>query len=203
MTTGTSALSGWRSHLVTGGLVLLALSAGVFINKRLPEPASVREAPFIREVSRNASVNLRTGQVTVLGVEASPTLAGQQVTAVSKDGTFLVLDLEFRARNRPGSLSRLTLEARDGRTFGGLPPTGTDGCGPAQPGIPVRCQVVFEVDRVALDGLKLRVPSDQFSSGRGDLVALIDLNIDPALAQNLNARKAPLTVSSVARERER
>ena len=193
----------WQSRLIAGTLALLALSAGVFISKRLPDPASVRKAPFMREVSRNASVNLRTGQVAVLDLEASPTLLGRQVTAVSKEGTFLVIHLEFRAMNRPGMLSNLTLQATDGRTFGGLPPTGTDGCGPAQPGIPVRCQVVFEVDRAALTGLKLRVPSDQFSSGDGDLVALIDLNIDQAEAQKLNEQKAPLTVSSVAQEQER
>lgn len=199
----TTSRAKWRSGLVTGVLVLLALSLGMFVDQRLPDPASVREAPFIREVSRNASVNLRTGQVNVVNLNASPTLRGQQVVAVSKEGTFLVLDLEFRARNQPGTLSHLTLQATDGRTFGGLPPTGSDGCGPAQPGIAVRCQVVFEVDRPALAGLKLRVPSDNVSSGQGDVVALIDLSIDPAQAQRLNAQKAPLDVSSVAQVQER
>ena len=197
------SLKGQGNALLTGVLVLLILTAGAAVRKRLPDPDGLSAGPFFQALTRDQAAQLRVGTVQVLDLNTSPTVLSAPERAVSRNGTFLVLDVQFTARRRPGMLSSLTVEALDGRTFGGRPPVGSDGCGTSQPGIPVRCQVVFEVDRAALEGLKLRVPSDMYSLGSGDDVALIDLQIDAIQAEDLARRTAELTVSSVARLPER
>ena len=187
-------VTGWRSHLLTGGLALLALSAGAALTRWLPDPQAIRQEPYFRAVSRNASVNLRTGSVNVVGLNAAPEIRDAFSTARSQHGTFLVVDVEYTALNRPGVLTNLLVETEDGRLFGGSPPAGSGSCGVAQPGIALSCQVVFEVDKVALQGARLRIPADVRGDGRGDDMALIDLSIDAALAKDLAGRQTPITV---------
>lgn len=67
------------------------------------------------------------------------------------------------------------MRAKDGRTFGGSQPV-TNNCGPANPGLPVTCQLPFEVPTDALEGLVLAIPAET-DSWAGDQVTEIDLGI--------------------------
>lgn len=194
-----------RQQWWSGVIVLLALGLGTAVNKRLPDPDEIRWQPFYREVSRGATVNLRTGRVNVLGVYTAPSLQGEarHLAIASKDAIFVVLDVEYTAFKRPGTLASIFIESQDGRRFGGLPPVGTSSCGVAQPGIPVRCQVVIEMARDALPGATALLTEDANWKGWWDDVARIDLRIDAALARELQSRQKPISVRTLAQVQER
>lgn len=193
-----------RQQWWSGVIVLLALGLGTAVNKRLPDPDEIRQEPFYREVSRGATVSLRTGRVNVLGVDAAPSLKNdtRDLAIASKDAVFVVLDVEYMTWKRPGTLASIFIESQDGRRFGGLPPVGTGGCGVAQPGIPIRCQVVVEVAREALPGAVALLTEDADWKGWWDDVARIDLRIDEALARELQGRQRPIQVRTLAQVQE-
>lgn len=180
---------------LTGVVVVAALSLGAAGLARLPNRADIWARPFTHQAALNQPVHLRTGTLKVLDVQASPQVRDELGTAISNEGTFLVVTLEFTASHQPANVAAMTVQAADGRTFGGAPPVGMDFCDRSQPGIRVGCQIVFEVDKTALGGAKLRVPASLYGGG-GDDVALVDLGLDTARAADLAARQAPLTVAS-------
>lgn len=184
--------------VLTAVVVLATLSLGTLIKNELPQPDHIRQRPYLRQAAIQTPIYLRTGSVEVLSVDASSRITDQWASAISQNGTFLVVTLKFTANNQPESVANLSIEAADGRSFGGNPPLGTNLCGISQPGIPLRCQVIFEIDKAALPGAKLRIPATIMTDGAGDDVALVDLGLDQKKATALARRSQPLNFISFA-----
>ena len=63
------------------------------------------------------------------------------------------------------------------------------------PGLPVRCQLIFEMDKEALEGARLNIPA---STARGDDMAQIDLGIDAAKAATLSRNTQSIRIVTSA-----
>jgi hypothetical protein len=181
-----------RAAVVTAFAVLAALAAGTALSSALPSANDVSDAPFVTTGVVGQVAHLRTGELTVLGVDASTTVSDSLDQAVSEQGTFLIVKLRWVASPKPHSLTGVWVRAADGRTYHDGSPV-TSFCAPAQTGIPVSCQLIFEMPKAALAGATLVAPSEAISA-EGDLQARIDLGIDGALASALAAKTAEVTL---------
>ncbi len=170
-----------REGLLTAVLVVAALFVGSSLTDRLPQPSAVLEAPFVREGAVGDTIELRTADVTVRGVDGSRLVRVFSSTAQTP-GVFVVVEVDWAPRGQASMLAGSAPEivAEDGRVFGGFQPVANN-CGPAQPGLPVRCQLPFEVSADAAAGARLRIPAGS-STGIADDVADIDLGITPEQA---------------------
>lgn len=180
------------------GIIILA--GGAYLSSKIPSPKDIREDPFVRVAKAGEPVALRAGTVKLLRTDVSDRVFVPRQTAstganvtVSQHGAFVVATVEVSGRDGPESFSNVTLVDRRGRTFGGPQPIGDNACGYASPGLPMRCQLVFEIDKSALAGMKLRIPS---STTGGDDVAEIDLAIDDAKAKQLLTNVQSIKVSA-------
>ena len=178
------------AKLVKSGLIgALALAAGAYVAAHIPDPAEIRGAMFVHPARIGEPVALRTGLVKLVQIDASNRIFVPKETAftganvgISQHGIFLVVTLDIEGRDAPAAFADLSIEDRKGRTFGGAQAIGTNACGNAPPGLPVRCQLIFEMDKEALEGARLNIPA---STARGDDMAQIDLGIDAAKAATL------------------
>lgn len=132
-----------RNGLLTAVLVAAALFVGSFVTERIPALDRFGETPFLREGSVGAPVRLRTADVTVERVQTAKRveLFGQ---VSQSSGVWLVVDVVWASRGEPSQLSGTSpvVVAADGRRFGGAQAVVAT-CGPAQPGLPVSCQLPF------------------------------------------------------------
>jgi hypothetical protein len=184
-----------RAAVVTAFAVLAALAAGTALTSMLPSSADVSDAPFVTTGSVGQEVRLRTGTMTVLGIDASTTIKNDLDTAVSEHGTFLIVKLRWIPSPKPEPLTGLSIRTLSGGSYHDASPI-TSGCAPAQTGIPIRCQVVFEMPSATLAGAVL-VATSQGRGAEGDLQAEIDLGIDAASAAQLGAQTAPANLPAV------
>lgn len=175
-----------REGILTAMLVVAALFVGSALTERLPQPSAVLEAPFVREGAVGDTITLRTADVTVRGVDGSQIVRGIADTAQTS-GVFLVVEIEWAPRGQASLLAGSAPEvvAADGRVFGGSQAV-VNNCGPAQPGLPVRCQLPFEVAADAAAGARLLVPAGSTTDAADD-IADIDLGITPERAAELAA----------------
>lgn len=182
-----------RQGLLTSILVVAALFVGAALTSWIPTANDVFERPFRHTASVGDAVDLRTGTVTVTQVRTAKELRLRGQRAVTT-GVWVVLDLSWRARDKPTQLSllHLRIQAADGRTYGGLPAF-VPPCGLGQPGIEKRCQVQFELPADALAGTRVLIPASVTLTGSDD-VADIDLGIDDASAASLAAPSEPITL---------
>lgn len=167
-------------------LVVAALFIGSSLTERLPQPSAMLEAPFVHAGTVGETITLRTADVTVRGVTGSPLVRSFSETAQTP-GVFLVAEIEWAPRGQASLLSGAAPEvvAADGRVFGGSQAV-SNSCGPAQPGLPVRCQLAFEVTADAAAGARLLIPAGP-ATGTADDVADVDLGITPEQAARFAA----------------
>ena len=190
-----------RNGLLTALLVVAALFVGSFVTSRLPQPDKLLgETPFLRDGVVGQPVRLRTADVTVERVQAAKRVELHGQVAESS-GVWLVFDVVWAARSEPSQLAGTSpvVVAADGRRFGGTQAVIAT-CGPAQPGLPVSCQLPFELPADALEGARLLIPADG-STRANDDVADLDLGIGAAAAALLaetDAQIALLTSTVVA-----
>ncbi len=180
-------------------IALAALALGAWLMAQLPDPEALSQQPFEHSAKAGDDVMLRTARIRLLSVDASSRIfvpkqtdAGGVNTGISANGVFLVPTIELRGKGESVAVGNLEILARDGRVFGGLQAIGSNGCGSAPPDLPVRCQLVFEVDKSALAGAKLLVPA----GGKADDMAVIDLGIDESKARQLAVNQAILKISA-------
>lgn len=182
-----------RDGLLTAILVVAALFVGSTLTQYLPKPDDFRDDPFPVAGAFGEPVRLRNADITVTKVQAARTveLFGQ---VAATDGVWLVLDVTYAPRHEPGVLvgSQPLLSAPDGRRFGGLQAI-TKNCGPANPGLPVACQLPIEVPADALEGLVLTIPAEN-GQWENDEVTEIDLGITAERAAELRASEAQVTL---------
>ena len=175
-----------RNGLLTTLLVIVALLVGSTLTRHLPDPNEFRDAPYPVAGVLGEPVRLRTGEITLTGVRSARTVEIFGNVAATT-GVWLVVDVTYEPLHEPGLMagSQARVEALDGRQFGGLQPV-TNNCGPANPGLPVACQLPFEVDDAALEGLVLAIPALAENWG-ADHVTAIDLGITAERAEELRA----------------
>ncbi|WRS29839.1 hypothetical protein U6G28_09990 [Actinomycetaceae bacterium MB13-C1-2] len=167
--------------------VFALLYVGSFLTKWIPDATEIlSDRSFTREAVVGETVEMRTGDVTVTGVQATQQVEiyGQVATT---DQTWLVIDVQWTPHGESGIIggSFPVIRSKDGRTFGGMQ-TLTANCGPTPPGLTVWCQMPFEIPTDALEGSKILIPAggQVFTS---DDVAQIDLQIDAATASQLTS----------------
>lgn len=176
-----------REGLLTALLVIAALFFGSYITTLIPTPDQVTsDQPFFHEVAVGETAQMRTGSVTVTGVEtASQVELFAQIAGTS--GVWLVVDVEFEPIGQSTLIAggNAVLRAVDGRTLGGTQAVTTN-CGPTPPGMMVTCQLAFELPSDALEGAHLWIPAGA-SVNTSDDVADVDLGIDAERAAELAA----------------
>ncbi|MEZ5086283.1 MAG: hypothetical protein R2722_08550 [Tessaracoccus sp.] len=185
-----------REGLLTAVLVVAALFVGSFVTDRLPKPDSVLgETPFLHEAIIGEQVALRTADVTVTEVRSAKQVVLHGQVSESA-GVWLVADIVWEPRHEPSLLGGTlpVVVSTDGRTFGGTQAV-INNCGPTQPGLPVTCQLPFEMPVDALEGARLRIPAATTVRGSDD-VADIDLAIDAEMAQQLAATDEQLALAT-------
>ncbi|WP_187995046.1 hypothetical protein [Schaalia sp. JY-X159] len=163
--------------LVTGVIVVAGLAVGSAIDRALPSAQDVLSEPFVTTIEVGQKAELRTADITVDSWTTSDSVTSYG-TVYDTVGTWVVLDLHVTAKNRPHTLAGMELVSEGGRTYGG-PADIPNGCDPAQPGVPITCQVAFEVPSEDVPGLELHIPAGGVSGSPGDDLAIVDLGIVP------------------------
>ena len=183
-----------RDGTLTALLVVAALFVGSYLKTHLPSPESFRDAPYLHAAAVGQRVTLRTADVTVTGVQAAKRV--ERFGSVGQIlGVWLVVDIIWASRGEPALLSGATprVITVDGRAFGGSQAV-TATCGPAQPGLPLACQLPFEVAADALEGARLQIPA-QNAGAEADDVADIDLGITAERAARFAATDAQVKLA--------
>lgn len=166
---------GRKQAFATVIVVLAGLALGSVIDRNMPSAEEIIERPFIRNASVNEPVNIRSAIVEVTSVQT----AGQIVSygiPYDTSGIWVVLDIEIEAEREPLVLTGMQLQSADGLIYGGTGDA-TASCETAQPGIPLTCQVAFEVSPDSLVDLKLQIPASGVENAPGDAMALVNLGI--------------------------
>lgn len=190
-------MSGMRYAINIGLISVIALAVGLFAASFIPQPKTVRAAPFVQKLAVDDWAHMRKGTVRIIAVEASkkvhgPRRVGQNGanTGVSQHGLFLIVTIDFQSKQEPSAVSDATITDRKGRVFGGTQAVGDTACGTGQPKLTIRCQLVFEMPKGSLEGAMLTVPA-----GRGaDDVAQWDLGIDAEKAKQLESHPVAVRV---------
>lgn len=183
-----------RDGTLTALLVVAALFVGSYLKGHLPTPESFRDAPYLHAATVGQRVSLRTADVTVTGVQAAKRVE-HLGTVGQTPGVWLVVDLTWAARDQPALLagSAPRVIAGDGRAFGGSQAV-VAVCGPAQPGLPLACQLPFEVAADALEGARLHIPAGAGDADADD-VADIDLGITAERAAQFRSTDAQVKLA--------
>lgn len=172
-----------RDAVVTVTVLVAALLVGSWASSLVPMVDDAGEAPFVREAAVGDAVELRTGTVTVEGIRAaSEVVHSSQVAAT--EGLWLLADVRFDARGETRYLPQPWLVTPDGTRYGDRQAV-TLSCGPAQPGLPVRCTVGLEVPKSALEGAHLWIPADHLGTDNPDDLLDVDLALDAAAVETL------------------
>lgn len=172
-----------RDGLLTAVIVVLALFLGSQVVQLIPSPEEQFGRPFEHHATVGEAVEVRTGTLSVNGVQTSREVEIHgQVAATT--ALWLVVDFEWLAKDRPSpyAASEVRLLTPDGRTYGGVGPVPV-ACIPGQPHITLGCQALIELPADALEGAALRLPA-ALNSELDDVV-IVDLGIDAARAAEL------------------
>lgn len=182
-----------RDGLLTVMLVIAALFVGSTLTKYLPSPDSFRDDPFPVAGALGETVHLRTGDITLTTLQPAKEIElNGQVAATS--GVWVVVDVIYEPRDQPGVVTggQGRMRSTDGRIFGGAQAIIAN-CGPANPGLPVTCQLPFEVPADALEGLILAMPAEA-EHWAADHVTEIDLGLTTDKARDFAATDARITL---------
>jgi hypothetical protein len=173
----------WRprpAQLGTGALVVAALALGQLLNDRLPDGTDGSRL-FERDGAVGEVVALRTGDLTVTGVDGATSVLRELDASIRSPGLVLVVRFEFVARDEASGISYAHLVGGDGRetTFSSFGSRNDLDCPAGPPGLVSSCVAVVEVDPESLPGARLGLSADSLDP-RFDDMAVIDLGIGAA-----------------------
>jgi hypothetical protein len=188
---------GWRRRLGTAALVSLAIGAGGVAHAYKPDP-DVQQRPFIRTGHKGDRVDARTLDAQLLDVRGGAIISSGVPHDTS--GVWVVVKVRLTAHGEPTQLGQVAIRDGDDRIFRAS--ARIDNNPPLrqlQPGIPVDCEVAFEVPKdvplpiaarfttalidIRMEGmaqLELDVTSSQLQQWAGDQTPLKLMR--PALA---------------------
>ena len=170
----------------------VALLLGSWLTTQLPDRDTVAAAPFLRPGKVGQDVELRTGTVKVTNVRSAAEVKLGSVATTS--GIWLVVTLDFTPKGEQQFLRKLELKDGRDRIFNHASSLSRT-CGPAQPGLILGCEFALEVPKDALPDAELHLSTNPPGSELPDDVAVIDLEIDEARAEQLGAETQRITIA--------
>lgn len=170
----------------------VALLLGSWLTTQLPDRDTVAAAPFLRPGKVGQDVELRTGTVKVTNVRSAAEVKLDSVATTS--GIWLVVTLDFIPKGEQRLLRKLELKDGRDRVFNHANSL-SRACGPAQPGLILGCEFALEVPKDALPDAELHLSTNPPGSELPDDVAVIDLEIDDARAEQLGAETQRITIA--------
>ena len=170
----------------------VALLLGSWLTTQLPDRDTVAAAPFLRPGKVGQDVELRTGTVKVTNVRSAAEVKLDSVATTS--GIWLVVTLDFTPKGEQRLLRKLELKDGRDRVFNHANSL-SRACGPAQPGLILGCEFALEVPKDALPDAELHLSTNPPGSELPDDVAVIDLEIDEARAEQLGAETQRITIA--------
>ena len=177
-------------------LMVLSLTAalllGSWLTTQLPDRDTVAAAPFLRPGKVGQDVELRTGTVKVTNVRSAAEVKLDSVATAS--GIWLVVTLDFTPKGEQRLLRKLELKDGRDRVFNHASSLSRT-CGPAQPGLILGCEFALEVPKDALPDAELHLSTNPPGAELPDDVAVIDLEIDEARAEQLGAETQRITIA--------
>ena len=177
-------------------LMVLSLTAalllGSWLTTQLPDRDTVAAAPFLRPGKVGQDVELRTGTVKVTNVRSAAEVKLDSVATTS--GIWLVVTLDFTPKGEQRLLRKLELKDGRDRVFNHASSLSRT-CGPAQPGLILGCEFALEVPKDALPDAELHLSTNPPGAELPDDVAVIDLEIDEARAEQLGAETQRITIA--------
>lgn len=177
------------------GIFVAAMATGTAFVQAVPE-TDIVGTPFLEHGTVGETIDLRYADLTVDQVRVAPTVEGFE-TAVA-GGTFLVIDVTWRAKERQTHFAGAEVIDREGRSHY---PTNRGGCAKGaklQAGYDWRTTYCFDLDEKALEGAVVRLArgthlEEQHGQVR-DAAAVVDLGIDAARAAELLASDEPVEI---------
>ena len=177
-------------------LMVLSLTAalllGSWLTTQLPDRDTVAAAPFLRPGKVGQDVEFRTGTVKVTNVLSAAEVKLGSVATTS--GIWLVVTLDFTPKGEQRLLRKLELKDGRDRVFNHASSLSRT-CGPAQPGLILGCEFALEVPKDALPDAELHLSTNPPGAELPDDVAVIDLEIDEARAEQLGAETQRITIA--------
>jgi len=170
----------------------VALLLGSWLTTQLPDHDTVASAPFLRPGKVGQDVELRTGTVKVTNVRSAAEVKLGSVATTS--GVWLVVTLDFTPKGEQRLLRKLELKDGRDRVFNHASSLSRT-CGPAQPGLILGCEFALEVPKDALPDAELHLSTNPPGAELPDDVAVIDLEIDEARAEQLGAETQRITIA--------
>jgi len=135
-------------------LAALVVAGGLLANHA--ERAWPATRPFVTHGEAGEAVPLEPGTVTVHGARAARTLDDGYGGEVTTAGVWVAVDLSVSGGDRPLRVGSFALVDEDGRTFDATRRVSLNDTGLAQPGSPVRTEILFEVPEDAVGAVALR-----------------------------------------------
>lgn len=183
---------GWRRRLGTAALVVLAIGVGGAAKAYEPDPA-VQQRPFIRTGHKGDVVSARTFDAQLLGVRGGA-VVGSRGGPHDTSGVWIVVKVRLTAHGEPMQLGQVSIRDGEGRIFRA---SGRVDNNPPlrqlQPGIPVDCEIAFEVPKAVPLPIAARLTSALIDD-RMDGLAQLELDVTAAQVQQWAADKASLTL---------
>ena len=180
------------SRCLTVLSLTVALLLGSWLTTQLPDRDTVASAPFLRPGKVGQDVELRTGTVKVTNVRSAAEVKLGSVATTS--GVWLVVTLDFTPKGEQRFLRKLELKDGRDRVFNHAS-SFSRVCGPAQPGLILGCEFALEVSKDALPDAELHLSTNPPGAELPDDVAVIDLEIDEARAEQLGAETQRITIA--------
>lgn len=183
-----------RAQLGTGALVIAALSVGQVLVEHLPS-ADRAGRPFEHEVGVGQTAALRTGTLTVTGVDGARSVQPQRDDRLLSPGVIVVVTFDFTPKVPETTITYGELRDADGRTtaLGGA--RSAVSCPQPPVGITSHCTAIVEADPRTLAGARLTLGPLAIDE-RFDDVAVADLAISDRDVATWKKRTTPLKVAS-------
>jgi hypothetical protein len=182
----------WRRSLGTAALVLLAVGAGGLAHAYKPDP-TVQQRPFIHTGHKGDRVDARTFDAQLLGVRGGAIVTSRGAPH-DTSGVWIVVKVRLTSHGEPVQLGQVSIRDGDDRLFRAS--ARIDNNPPLrqlQPGIPVDCEIVFEVPKNVPLPIAARLTSALIDI-RMEGMAQLELDVTAAQLKQWAEDKAPLTV---------
>lgn len=187
-----------RAQLGTGALVIAALSLGQVLVEHLPSHQRAGRA-FEREIAIGQTVQLRTGSLTVTGVDGARSVKPEQGDRVVSPGLVLVVRFDFTPSVPETTITYGELRDADERvtTVSLFGVRSVITCPRPPVGITTHCTALVEAAPSALAGAQLALGPSAIDP-RFDDMAVADLDITERDVKEWKDRAEPLDVPAPA-----
>lgn len=140
-------------HLVQVVLAVVVVAGGLLVEHVESQTVSVR--PFVSVGQPGDVVPVGPGAVIVHGARSADGLDDGWGELLTTSGTWVAVDLSVVGRDGEADLAEVFLEDAQGRQFAASDRVSLNSLGVAQPGSPVRGELLFEVPRDAVGEMTL------------------------------------------------